>query len=116
MKDNTRPNRNLRAAFGKSPFGPFSGITESFTGFCTEGPSILNTGNEWLIYYDAYREKKYGAVRTTDFRHFTDVSSQICLPPGHKHGTVLTADRWILMKLLKETERRKIVISKSNNQ
>ncbi len=116
MKDNTRPNRNLRAGFGISPFGPFTEITEPFTGFCTEGPTVLKTGDEWLIFYDAYRDKKYGAVRTSDFRHFTDVSSQISLPPGHKHGTVLTSDRRILKKLLKESERRKNVISESKNE
>jgi hypothetical protein len=113
MKDNTRPNRNLRAGFGTSPLGPFTAITDTFTHFCTEGPTVLKTGNEWLIFYDAYREKKYGAVSTTDFRHFTDVSSQIRLPEGHKHGTVFTADRRILRKILKESESRKNIISET---
>jgi hypothetical protein len=106
MKDNTRPNRNLRAGFGTSPFGPFTAITDTFTLFCTEGPTVLKSGSEWLIYYDAYREKKYGAVKTSDFRHFTDCSSEISLPKGHKHGTVFTADRMILKKLSKECSRR----------
>ncbi len=105
LKDNTRPFRNLRAGFGTSPLGPFSGISEPFTTQFTEGPSVLHMGDEWLIYYDAYREKNYGAVRTRDFREFTDVTSEISLPTGHKHGTVFKADRQILTGLIQASEK-----------
>lgn len=90
FKDNTRPNRNLKAAFSKSPLGPFTDITEAFTQKFTEGPTELKLGNTWLIYYDMYREDTFGAVKTTDFRTFTNVSDQIDIPEGHKHGTIFT--------------------------
>ena len=93
LKDNTRPNRNLKVGFSDNPLGPYKDISEPFTQMFTEGPGIIKVHNEWLIYFDAYREKKYGAVKTSDFKTFTDISGEISLPEGHKHGTIFRADR-----------------------
>ena len=100
LKDNTRPNRNLKVAFGKSPLGPWVDISKPFTGQFTEGSTVLKVGNEWLIYYDAYREKTYEAVKTTDFITFTDISGRVRFPEGHKHGTVFTVNESVLTKLI----------------
>lgn len=107
LKDNTRPERNLKVAFGKTPLGPWKNISEPFTASFTEGPTFLKTGNEWLIYYDAYREKKYGACKTSDFVHFTDISEEVHFPEGHKHGTVFRADEKIVKNLIKLAEQKK---------
>ncbi len=100
LKDNTRPMRNLRVAFGKSPLGPWSDISEPWTQKFTEGPTILRLGDQWLIYFDAYREKKYGAVKTGDFKNFVDISDEVSLPEEHKHGTIFRADEEVLGGLL----------------
>jgi hypothetical protein len=102
LKDNTRPNRNLKVAFSNNPLGPYSNISEPFTGNFIEGPSVVKMKDEWLIYYDAYKEKKYGAMKTRDFKSFTDVSSGINVPQGHKHGTIVKTKAKIIKKLLKE--------------
>ncbi len=99
MKDNTRPMRNLKVAFGDSPLGPWENISEPFTGQFTEGPTVLRSGDTWLIYFDAYRDRKYGAVKTNDFVTFKDVSDEISLPEGHKHGTIFKADEKVLRGL-----------------
>jgi hypothetical protein len=100
FKDNTRPNRNLRVAFGSSPLGPYAGISEPFTNTFTEGPSVLRLKDEWLIYFDAYREKRYGAVKTRDFITFTDITDKINVPEGHKHGTVFKVNEKVLKRLM----------------
>ena len=100
-KDNSRPNLNLRVAFGKSPLGPWENISEPFTQKFTEGPCALEIGGDWLIYFDMYRAKGYGAVKTRDFKTFTDVTKEVSFPPGHKHGTALMVPREILEGLLK---------------
>ncbi|UCH15393.1 MAG: DUF4038 domain-containing protein, partial [Bacteroidales bacterium] len=102
LKDNTRPNRNLKVAFGVQPLGPYTGISEPFTGQFTEGPAVINTGEEWLIYYDAYREKKYGAVKTSNYKTFTNISGDINVPENHKHGTIFKTSEKILKGLIKE--------------
>jgi hypothetical protein len=104
LKDNTRPNRNLKVAFGNQPPGPYTDISEPFTDLFTEGPTAIKVGEEWLIYYDAYREKKYGAVKTRDFKTFKDISSKIIVPEGHKHGTIFKTTENILKALIREAQ------------
>jgi len=106
LKDNTRPNRNLRVAFSTKASGPYTGVSDTFTRMYTEGPTVLKKDDYWLIFYEAYRERLFGAVKTTDFKTFTDISDKISLPAGHKHGTIFRAGRKTLKGLQQEYERR----------
>ena len=108
LKDNTRPERNLKVAFGTSPLGPWKNISDPFTGFLTEGPAVLNLGEDYLIYFDEYRTKSYGAVRTQDFIQFDSIDHQINVPKGHKHGTIFCANKEVLNGLLREAGEPKI--------
>jgi hypothetical protein len=99
-KDNSRPDLNLRVAFADSPLGPWKNESAPFTQKFTEGPCALKIGDDWLIYFDAYREKIYGAVKTQDFKNFTDVTKEVSFPAGHKHGTAIKVPRAILDGLL----------------
>jgi hypothetical protein len=109
-KDNSRTNLDLRVAFAKSPLGPWKNVSAPFTEKFTEGPCALKVGDDWLIYFDAYREKIYGAVRTRDFIGFTNITSQVSFPEGHKHGTAIKVPREILDNLLKNSRE----LSKTN--
>lgn len=100
-KDNSRPNLNLRVAFAKTPLGPWKNVSGPFTEKFTEGPCALKIGDDWLVYFDAYREKIYGAVKTRDFKTFTNITSEVSFPEGHKHGTAIQVPREILDGLLK---------------
>jgi hypothetical protein len=99
LKDNTRPMRNIKVAFAPTALGPYTNISEPFTGNFTEGPSVAKVGSEYLIYFDSYRDKKYGSVKTADFKAFSDVSSQTNVPVGHKHGTIFKASKKVLKGL-----------------
>lgn len=101
FKDNTRPNRNLKVAFGNSPTGPWSEPSEAFTDSFTEGPTVLKNGEFYYIYYDSYRQMIYGAARTRDFITFTDVTNSVSVPQGHKHGTIFKASNKILKQLIR---------------
>jgi hypothetical protein len=101
FKDNTRPERNLKVAFAASPLGPFERVSDPITGPFSEGPSVVKVGAEWLIYYDAYREKAYKALRTSDFQTFDDINDEIAIPQGHKHGTIFKVDSRLFKRLLK---------------
>lgn len=101
MKDNTRPNRNILVAFANNPLGPYHDYTERFTEPFSEGPSAIKVGNDWLIYYDSYRLKRYGAAKTADFKTFKDISDSVKVPVGHKHGTLFRATKKELNNLLK---------------
>lgn len=100
FKDNTRPERNLKVTFGKTPLGPWTKPSEAFTDSFSEGPTVLKTGDYYYIYYDAYRKKIFGASKTKDFVSFTDVTDSVSIPEKHKHGTIFTASEKLLKKLL----------------
>lgn len=88
LKDNTRPVLALRTAEGDSPTGPWRNVSEPITEKMTEGPTVARVGDEWLVYFDHYGAKQYGALATKDFVSFTEAPAKF--PEGHKHGTVLT--------------------------
>src|SRR5690606_20882029 len=48
LKDNTRPNRDLKVAFADNPLGPYEQVSETFSDYLTEGPSVVKVGDEWL--------------------------------------------------------------------
>ena len=101
VKDNSRPMRNIKVAFAKSPYGPWSPASEPFTESFTEGPSTAKVGDWWYIYYDSYRHKIYGAHRTKDFKTFQNQTGTVSFPVGHKHGTVFMADEKLVEGLIK---------------
>jgi len=101
LKDNTRPNRNLKIAYSNSALGPYTNISESFSPKLTEGPTVLQKDGKYLIYYDAYGDKKYTSLSTADFKKFEDISSTTTIPAGHKHGTVIKVKKRIVANLKK---------------
>ncbi len=101
LKDNTRPERNIKLAFATSAYGPYTNVSAPITNHFSEGPSAIKIKNDWLIYFDAYQEKKYGAIRTQDFHSFEKIDSLVLLPEGHKHGTIFTTQKKILNRLIK---------------
>jgi hypothetical protein len=106
FKDNTRPQRDIKVAFSDKATGPYGNVSPAFTEPFTEGPTTTRVGRDWLIYFDMYRKKTFGAVKTRDFKTFTDISGQVSVPAGHKHGTIFKTSRKVLNKL-KAYERNK---------
>ncbi len=102
LKDNTRPERNIKVAFAATPIGPWKNVSKAFTDNFTEGPSVVKVKNEWLIYYDSYRKKIYEAVATKNFVQFENITTKVSVPVGHKHGTIVPVKR----KFIKHLKRR----------
>jgi beta-xylosidase len=103
VKDNTRPNRNIKVAFATNALGPYSKPSESFTEQFTEGPTVAKAGDNYLVYFDAYQEKIFGAVSTTDFKTFTNITKQVSVPQGHKHGTIFKTTKAVLKTLKQQS-------------
>lgn len=102
LKDNTRPERNIKIAFADNPLGPWKNISKPFTDNFTEGPSVVKVKGDWLIYYDSYQKKIYEASATKDFMHFENVTNKTKVPEGHKHGTIVTVKKKMVRQLLKK--------------
>jgi predicted GH43/DUF377 family glycosyl hydrolase len=99
LKDNTRLERNIKIAISHQALGPYSQASKPFTPNFSEGPAVAKVNNGWLIYYDAYQKKKFGAVFTKDFQEFKNVDSLISIPEGHKHGTIISVKKKYLKTL-----------------
>jgi beta-xylosidase len=100
LKDNTRPERDIKVAFSNSALGPYTNVSKPFTEQFTEGPAVVKVKDNWLIYYDSYRKSIYGAAITHDFVNFRDITNEVSVPKGHKHGTILTVKKKIVKHLI----------------
>ena len=92
VKDETRNpvKKHLRIAVGDSPSGPFGPAGPTFTTNWVEGPCAVRLGSDFLVYFDHYtRPQYYGAVKSTDLKVWEDISPQVRMPSGARHGTVL---------------------------
>ncbi|MGN0854149.1 MAG: ATP-binding protein [Kiritimatiellia bacterium] len=67
----------------------------------TEGPSPLWVGDTLYLYFDVYRMGRYGALRSRDRgRTWQDVSTELEMPRGARHGTAFAVSRAFLENLI----------------
>lgn len=103
-KDETRQpvaHKNLRYAVSRRAQGPYGPASAPITGdYWAEGPSAIKLGDRWIVYFDKYREHRYGAVASADLQHWEDISAQVQFPAGARHGTVFRAPPAVLVGLL----------------
>jgi len=104
LKDETLspPQKNLKLTFSQSLYKGWSAPGEPITGkVWAEGPSIIKVEDRWLIYFDKYMDKKYGAISSADLIQWQDISEKVFFPEGARHGTVLKVPWAVYEKLLK---------------
>ncbi len=103
LKDETKlpvPEKNIKVATSKKIHTGYSIPSAPITGkYWAEGPTVLVKGKEWMVYFDKYRDHRYGAISSKDLKTWTDISDKIQMPAGIRHGTVFTVsstefDRW----------------------
>lgn len=106
LKDETNkpfpPQKNIRLAFAAKAEGPYGPPTAPITGaYWAEGPTAVKVGARWFVYFDKYVEGKYGLLASPDLSAWTDLSDQLVLPAGVRHGTVFSVPEETLNQLLK---------------
>ena len=105
LKDETIkpiPQKNIRVAVSKELTGGYTKPSPPITGnYWAEGPTVVKVKDAWVVYFDKYREHKYGAVASTDLVDWIDVSHKISLPAGIRHGSIFIITKEELAKLLK---------------
>lgn len=70
-----------------------------------EGPAPLFVGDTLYVYFDRYREGRYGAVRSLNHgRTWQDISDQVSFPKGTRHGTAFPVDMAVIDRL-KQSEQ-----------
>jgi hypothetical protein len=57
-------------------------------------------GNEYIVYFDHYvNPQHYGAVKSTDLKHWQDISADVSFPRGSRHGTISFAPENLVKNL-----------------
>jgi hypothetical protein len=96
FKDERRDplRKRMLLAAAPSPSGPWTPVPGFLTEEWTEGPSFLQVGPEWRLYFDHYgKPQHYGAVRTRDWKTWEDITSRLSFPAGARHGSFLAITR-----------------------
>ena len=104
FKDERNPpvGKRLRLAFAKSPQGPWTDVSEPWSGDWVEGPTAVKIGDLWWIYFDHYaKPQHYEAATTRDWKTFQDVTAQVQFPEGQRHGTVVRIPVEVAKRLAK---------------
>jgi hypothetical protein len=108
VKDETRnpPKKYLQLATAESLQGPFGKLSAPFTppDLWAEGPTAIKIGNDYLLYFDAYIKKHYGALRSRDLKTWEDVTDKMSFPDEGtpvrmRHGTVIEVPKELVAKL-----------------
>jgi hypothetical protein len=103
LKDETREpaQKNIKIAYSKKLSSGYSEASEPITGnYWAEGPTTVKIKDRWIVYFDKYRDHKYGAIESTNLTNWTDISDKISLPNGIRHGTIFKISRQEYDKLI----------------
>lgn len=79
------PKKHLRVSEAPRPEGPYGPASDPISVDWVEGPSVLKLGEDWIVYYDEYTRKRYGAIRSRDLKKWDVV--EVTFPAGVRHGT-----------------------------
>lgn len=104
LKDETKVpvQKNLKVAYSDKLTGPYTKASTPITGnYWAEGPTAIKIDNNWVVYFDKYTQKKYGAVKQTE-TGWEDISDKVSFPQGTRHGTVIKVSPEIIANLKKE--------------
>jgi beta-xylosidase len=104
LKDETRypPQKNIRVATSSKLTEGFGNPSMPITGnYWAEGPTAIKIGDHWIVYFDKYRDHKYGAVASSDLVHWEDLSDKIRMPAGIRHGSILPITKAELAVLIR---------------
>ena len=96
IKDETllpEAQKTLHVLESDNPYNWNVSISDAISNHWVEGPTITKIGEEWIVYFDQYREHKFGAVKSKDLKTWDNISDQIEFPDGIRHGTVFKVSK-----------------------
>ncbi|MDQ0886838.1 hypothetical protein QFZ81_001926 [Paenibacillus sp. V4I9] len=77
-------------------------ISELITPALTEGPTLYNVerngGKEWILLVDGFQEHYYGAYHSTDLMTWNNITEQVNVPKGARHGSVIKLNKGLSLK------------------
>ena len=92
----------LFVATADTPFGPWSDPGPAISISLVEGPGTLQWENKTRVFFDRYRQHEYGALESKDMKSWADISANISIPEGARHGSFVRIPKHLIEHLLSE--------------
>ena len=109
IKDETKfpeAKKHPRLAPAESVQGLIGPLGAPFSppGLWVEGPTALKIGDWYFVYFEAYMQKHYCAMRSRDLQAWEDITDQVQFvapgtPERMKHGSVMAVPRTLIDQL-----------------
>jgi hypothetical protein len=98
----------VRWASGPTVEGPWTPLSGPITESWSEGPSVIQVGDKYNVYYDHYRlpHAQYEGVETTDWIHWTSLNDKMHFPEAAKHGSFFRVTDEEAQRLLSRHDAR----------
>ncbi len=74
-------------------------ISDAISWSWVEGPTITKINDDWVIYFDQYKKGSFGAITSSNLLKWEDISEEIKLPNGIRHGTIFKVSKSVFLKL-----------------
>jgi hypothetical protein len=71
------------------PYGPPMSALPTTPAHWVEGPASVEINGRCIVVFDCYMEGHYGAVESRDLKTWTDITAQLEMPKGARHGAII---------------------------
>lgn len=75
----------IRTAISTKANGPYYNISALLTPWRSEGPILVQQDSKFYMFYDSFGDQCYRGIKSSDFKHWTDISDQMEFPRHCKH-------------------------------
>ncbi|HUT54109.1 MAG TPA: glycoside hydrolase family 43 protein [bacterium] len=84
------PAKHIVTAESEHAEGPYGEASPPITppGVWAEGSAAINIAGTWYVYYDMYALHRYGLAASDDLITWRDLSAELKMPRGVRHGNV----------------------------
>ncbi len=99
----TPDSKHKAIRVGRAPdaLGPWETGEKFVSPLFTEGPTLFRAQGEWLMIFDHFTAGFFGAIATSDWKTWRDISAQINVPAGPRHAGVIEIEDEIAEALQK---------------
>lgn len=102
IKDETllpEAKKSLHILTSQDPYDWSGSISDAISWSWVEGPTVTKIGDDWIVYFDQYKEQRFGAIKSKNLKNWEDISNELVFPEGIRHGTVFKVSKDVLSRL-----------------
>lgn len=88
MGKNIQNNIKMTTSYSKS--GPYdTKVTVVSRRTWAQSPMAMRVDSQFVVYFEKYKQRKFGAMATKNFKEWKDMTDSLSFPKGARQGTVM---------------------------